>query len=146
MFPQLKYPTYNIRLMQDAKGKVKVFDEIRRKWLQLTPEEWVRQHLINYLVKEKKYPISLISVEKELVLNDTKKRYDIVVYSKSLEPIIIIECKAPEVNLSEKVLEQALRYNLVLKVPYLMISNGLNDFIINGTNKMNELPNNSIFI
>lgn len=132
--------------MQDAKGKVKVFDEIRRKWLQLTPEEWVRQHLINYLVKEKKYPISLISVEKELVLNDTKKRYDIVVYSKSLEPIIIIECKAPEVNLSEKVLEQALRYNLVLKVPYLMISNGLNDFIINGTNKMNELPNNSIFI
>ncbi len=140
MFPQLKYPTYNIRLKQNAKGNVQVFDEIRKKWFLLTPEEWVRQHLINYLIKEKRYPISLISVEKELILNETKKRYDVVVFSKTLKPLIIIECKAPEIMLNEKVLEQALRYNLVLKVPYLMITNGMNDFVLFGTERIGELP------
>lgn len=140
MFPVLKYPTYNIRLKEGKDNKLFVFDTIRKKWLLLTPEEWVRQHVVNYLIEEKKYPLSLISLEKEIDLNGTKKRYDIVVYSKQLTPEIIIECKAPEIKLSESVLEQALRYNLILHVNYVFITNGLSDFTYYKNSALNELP------
>lgn len=140
MFPKLKYPTFNIRLKQNAKDKLFVFDTIRKKWLLLTPEEWVRQHVVNYLIIEKKYPASFISVEKEIELNGTKKRYDIVVYSKELKPDIIIECKAPEIELSELVLEQALRYDLVLQVNYVFITNGRTDAVYQNGNLLNDLP------
>ncbi len=112
-----------------------IFDEIRRKWLVLTPEEWVRQHVLNYLVKEKKIPPALISVEKELILNGISKRYDIVVYKRDLAPWLIVECKAPYIALNREVVEQALRYNLVLKAPYLMISNGVADLLFNNRNE-----------
>lgn len=140
MFPLLKYPTFNIRLKQNSKDKLFVFDTIRKKWLLLTPEEWVRQHVINYLIIEKKYPASLISLEKEIELNGAKKRYDIVVYSKDLKPEIIIECKAPEIALSQEVLEQALRYNLILDVNYVFITNGKMDAIYHQGKLLNELP------
>lgn len=141
MFPILKYPSYNIRLQEGkSQDELLVFDTVRKKWLLLTPEEWVRQHVVNYLIEEKKYPLSLISLEKEVNLNGTKKRYDIVVYSKQLIPEIIIECKAPEISLSEKVLEQALRYNLILNVNYVFITNGLNDFIYHHNSVLKELP------
>lgn len=140
MFPTLIYPTFNIRL-KEGKGKTLfVFDVIRKKWLLLTPEEWVRQHVVNYLIYEKGYPLSLISLEKEIELNGNRKRYDVVVYTKQLTPEIIIECKSPEIPLSEKVLEQALRYNLILKVNYVFITNGLNDFTYHNNTALADLP------
>lgn len=143
MFPLLKYPSYNIRLKQDAKQNISVFDNIRKKWLVLTPEEWVRQHTVNYLTEVKKFPATLIALEKEIELNGTKRRCDIVVYSKDLKPFIIIECKAFEIDLSQAVLDQALRYNLVLSVPYIMITNGLADAIYHFQERIDSLPDHS---
>jgi len=113
---------------------------IRKKWLILTPEEWVRQHVLNYLVTVKKYAISSIAIEKELLLNGLKKRYDIVVYTKQLTPYLIIECKAPYVALDNLVIEQALRYNLVIKADLLMITNGVSDLVFNKKQEVVELP------
>lgn len=117
-----------------------IFDFIRKKWLVLTPEEWVRQHLLNYLVTEKKIPASSISIEKELMLNDLKKRYDIVVYTRQLKPYLIVECKAPYIELNKEVVEQALRYNLTVRADLLMISNGVSDLVFNSRNEVLELP------
>jgi len=117
-----------------------IFDFIRKKWLILTPEEWVRQHLLNYLVTEKKIPASSISIEKELILNDLKKRYDVVVYTRQLKPYLIVECKAPYIALNKEVVEQALRYNLTVKADLLMISNGVSDLVFNIRNEALELP------
>ena len=119
---------------------MQIFDFIRKKWLVLTPEEWVRQHVLNYLVTEKKFIASSISVEKELILNDIKKRYDIVVYSRDLKPYLIIECKAPYIELDRLVVEQALRYNLTVKAELLMITNGVSDLVFNSRNEIVELP------
>lgn len=116
-----------------------VFDSIRKKWLQLTAEEWVRQHVINFLITEKKIPAGLISIEKELVLNGIRKRYDIVVYSGT-EPWLIVECKAPYIALDADVVAQAQRYNLVVQAHYLMISNGVSDLVFDRRNEVVELP------
>ena len=136
---KLKYPPFDVRLKKQS-DKTYIFYFIRKKWLVLTPEEWVRQHLLNYLVNEKKIPASNISVEKELILNDLKKRYDIVVY-KNLQPYLIVECKAPYVELDTKVVEQALRYNLIVKAELLMISNGVSDLVFNSKNETVVLTN-----
>ena len=120
-----------------------IFDFIRKKWLVLTPEEWVRQHVLNYLVTEKIFIASSISVEKELILNDIKKRYDIVVYNRDLKPYLIIECKAPYIELDRLVVEQALRYNLTVKAELLMITNGISDLVFNLKNEVVELPENN---
>jgi type I site-specific restriction endonuclease len=109
---------------------------VRKKWLVLTPEEWVRQHLLNYLIVVKKISPSSIAIEKTLQLNDLKKRYDIVVYSRDLKPYLIVECKAPYVELNSLVVEQALRYNLTIKAELLMISNGLSDLVFNSKNEI----------
>lgn len=106
----------------------------------LTPEEWVRQHVVNYLIVLKKYPLSLISVEKEIVLNGMKKRYDIVVYDRNLQPDIIIECKGPDVLLTTSVLEQALRYNLILESNYVVITNGMEERVFHNKTWISELP------
>ena len=104
----------------------------------------MRQHLLNHLIAVKNVPASLISVEKEINLNNTKKRYDIVVYNKTLQPILLIECKAPDVPITETTLEQTMRYNLILGVNYLLITNGIKQFVIgieNGKSKLlKELP------
>jgi hypothetical protein len=126
---ELKYPTFNLRI-KNEKGKALVFDEIRKKWIALSPEEWVRQHVINYLVNHKQVPASLISIEKEINLNNTRKRYDIVVYNTHMQAVLLIECKAPGIEIKTSTLEQALRYNMILGVKYLLISNGLDDFAI----------------
>ncbi len=135
----LKYPLFNTKLKKQ-KNQTFIFDEVRKKWLLLTPEEWVRQHLIHYLILEKKYPVSLISIEKEIILNDLKKRYDIVIYNKQLIPVVVIECKAPYIELDKNVVEQALRYNLIIKAKYLMISNGVSDVTFNSLNQAVSLP------
>lgn len=119
-----------------------IFDVIRKKWLILTPEEWVRQHVVNYLVHVKNYPASSIAIEKELSLNGLKRRYDIVVYTRQLSPHLIIECKAPYIALDQTVIEQALRYNLIVKANLVMITNGLSDFVFNQKQEIIELPTN----
>lgn len=127
-----------------------VWDIIRKKYVVLTPEEWVRQLLIHYLTKDKGYRATLLSVEKGLNVNGLARRYDLVVYQNNGAPQLLIECKAPEVTLTDTVMEQAARYNLVLKVPYLLVGNG-HDFycaaidLENGTYRfLSEVPEYSM--
>lgn len=134
----LKYPAFDAKV-KNIKGRPYIFDALRKKWLALTPEEWVRQHLVNYLITVKKYPSSLISIEKEIKLNDLKKRFDVVVYKEKM-PHILIECKAPFISLENSVAEQALRYNLVLKSDYVMITNGISDLVFDKQNQVTVLP------
>lgn len=134
----LKYPPFDVRLKKQG-GQTYIFDFVRKKWLVLTPEEWVRQHLLNYLITEKKFPLSIISIEKELILNDLKKRYDVVVYDHQLKPRLIVECKAPYIALDKAVVSQALHYNLTIKAEFLMISNGVSDLVFNSKNEIIEL-------
>ena len=136
---ELKYPPFSVKV-KNGNGQTKIFDPIRKKWFILTPEEWVRQHVLNYLIKIKKYPASLISVEKEVKVNDLKKRYDIVVFKNDLSPYMVIECKAPYIELDKSTLEQAQRYNLILKANYIMITNGMVDFVFDLQNKSIDLP------
>lgn len=121
---QLHFPAYSFRF-KSSENKISIFDEIRKKFVILTPEEWVRQHVIQFLIHEKKYPRSHINVEKELVLNQTKKRYDIVIYNKDGSIFLIVECKAPQIEISQNTFDQIARYNLSLKANYLMVTNGL---------------------
>ncbi|OWP79983.1 restriction endonuclease subunit R, partial [Flavobacterium covae] len=101
---------------------------IRKKFIMLTPEEWVRQNVIRFLLEEKKYPKSCINVEKLIKINDLIKRYDIVVFQPNGSIFLLIECKAPEVKISQQTFDQIARYNLVLNAQYLMVTNGLNHY------------------
>jgi len=105
-----------------------IFDNLRKKYLVLTPEEWVRQHFIWFLVDEKKYPTSLIAVEKQLTINTRKKRTDILVFDARGNHNIIVECKAPSVKITQDTFDQIARYNLKLKANYLIVTNGLDHF------------------
>jgi hypothetical protein len=120
---EVVYPEPEFRMKQEE-GKHYLFDPIRKAWILLTEEEWVRQNFVAYLVKEKEYPYTLIALERELELNGLKKRFDVLIYDKAHQPWMLVECKAPEVALSEDVLQQALRYNMTLPVPYIIITNG----------------------
>lgn len=123
--PHLNFPPLDARFQHSASGVLQVFDPVRKKFVVLSPEEWVRQHLLHYLNAHKGVPISMLSVEKQLMLNGTKKRTDVVVFSSALRPLAIVECKAPDVALDQQAVNQILRYNLSLRVPYLFITNGL---------------------
>ena len=124
--PILNFPKIEFRFQKNEKGTLQIFDSIRRKFVDVTPEEWVRQHIIHYLISQKQVPASMISVEKQLILNKTKRRTDIVVFNSSLKPLLIIECKAPTIEINQLTINQALRYNLELQVPFVLLSNGLN--------------------
>ena len=102
-----------------------MFDIIRKKFLDITPEEWVRQHIVHFLIHHKNVPLSMISLEKQLELNNTKKRTDIIVYNSTLKPIFMIECKAPTIKIDQLTINQAMRYNIKLQVPFILLSNGL---------------------
>lgn len=119
---KITYPSYKPKI-KALESKELIFDEVRRRWVLLTPEEWVRQNFLQYLIQVCHYPSSLIAVEKEIWLNDVKKRFDIVVY-KNDSPWMIVECKEMNVPLDKKVLDQALRYNMVLQVAFIVITNG----------------------
>ena len=123
----LNFPTYSFRL-KNSENNTHIFDVIRKKFVVLQPEEWVRQHCIQYLVQEKNYPISLINVEKVVLINGLKKRYDIVVFNPDGSLAVVVECKAPKVQISQSVFDQIARYNLTLKASYLMVTNGLNHY------------------
>ncbi|HQH19469.1 MAG TPA: type I restriction enzyme HsdR N-terminal domain-containing protein, partial [Bacteroidales bacterium] len=124
---KLNLPEYNFsyRLLDNKK---QIFDSVRKKYVALTEEEWVRQNFIQWLIQEKKYPSGLIAIEKEFLLNGLKKRYDAVVFNNNHKPAVLVECKAPHIAISQLVFDQAARYNIILKVPYLIITNGQKHF------------------
>lgn len=124
---KLNLPLFDINVKK-VNGRASVFDPIRRKFVTLTPEEWVRQHFVNFLLTEKGYPQTLIANEIQINLNGQKKRCDSVIYNRELSPVMIIEYKAPDVNITQTVFDQIVRYNIVLKVKYLIVSNGLNHY------------------
>lgn len=120
---KINYPAYQPKIKKTT-GKEFIFDVVRKRWVILTPEEWVRQNFLQYLIVIKNYPAALIAVEKAIELGDVKKRFDIVLYDNNHQPWMIIECKEMSVALDRKVLDQVLRYNIPLQVPYLVITNG----------------------
>jgi len=124
---KLNFPTYPFRF-KNSENKVSIFDEIRKKFIILTPEEWVRQHVVHYLINEKKYPKSLINVEKVLTINKLRKRYDVVVFNPDGSIHILVECKAPEVKISQATFDQIARYNMTMKARFLNVTNGLNHY------------------
>ena len=124
---ELNFQSYAFRL-KSSENKTLIFDIIRKKYVILTPEEWVRQHVVLFLMNEKKYPISLISVEKQLKINSIVKRTDIIVFNNKGTPEILIECKAPSVSISQDTFDQVARYNLTAKSSYIMVTNGLNHY------------------
>lgn len=123
----MNFPVYSFRF-KNSENKVSIFDEIRKKFILLTPEEWVRQHVVQFLLQDKKYPKSYINVEKLIKINDLSKRYDGVVFQPNGDIFLLIECKASEVPISQQTFDQIARYNLVLKAKYLMVTNGLNHY------------------
>ena len=139
---QIEYPAFPFRFKEE-KSKEFIFDEIRKKWIRLTPEEWVRQNFIQYLLQVKKYPSSIIAIEKEIKLGDLKKRCDIVVYKSHL-PWMIIECKEQDIVLNDAVLQQTLRYNITLQSTILVITNGSVSYAFGldkeGAKEMDMLP------
>jgi len=123
----LNLPSFDTKIMK-RDGKNVIFDIIRRKYVALTPEEWVRQHFVHFLIEQKGYPRSLLANEVQLVLNGTKKRCDTVLYRRDLTAQMIVEYKAPDVEITQAVFDQIGRYNLVLHVDYLVVSNGIRHF------------------
>lgn len=124
---QLNFPACGFRF-KNSENKTAVFDEIRKKFVILTPEEWVRQHVVQFLIKVKKYPKSLINVEKVLKLNGMTKRYDVVVFNNDGSILILVECKAPEVRISQNTFDQIARYNMTIDAQLLMVTNGLDHY------------------
>lgn len=124
---ELNLPSYDVKLKKRG-DDIFVWDVIRSKYIFLTPEEWVRQHFVNYLITEKKYPQALIANEKQIKLNSQCKRCDTIVYNRELSPLVIVEYKSPDVAINQQVFDQIIRYNFVLKVKYLIVSNGLSHY------------------
>ena len=119
----INYPEPDFRIKKEN-NKDLLFDPLRKRWLLLTPEEWVRQNFVQYLIRVKQYPAALIALEKEIWLGELKKRFDILVYNKDHEPWMIVECKAGTITLNEDTLQQALRYNISVPVEFILITNG----------------------
>jgi hypothetical protein len=114
-------------------NKEQIFCEWRHRWVRLTPEEWVRQQLLHFLVEQLDFPASLIAVEQAITVGAANKRCDAVVYDNAMQPLVLIECKAETVQLTQKTLDQAITYNRKLNVPYLMLHNGVQTIVIHGT-------------
>ncbi|MEJ6734330.1 MAG: type I restriction enzyme HsdR N-terminal domain-containing protein [Flavobacteriales bacterium] len=124
---RLNLPNYDFK-MKTEQGSRQIFDPVRKKMVKLDPEEWVRQNLIQFLNKDKNYPISLMAVEKGLTVNKLSKRFDILCYNNDSKPLLLVECKAPSVKISQAAFDQISIYNLQFKVPFLLVSNGLEHY------------------
>ena len=148
---QLNLPSYEFRTTQ-KEGRTLIFDAYRRRWVKLNPEEWVRQHFVRYLVEEKKYPAALMAIEHSLQINRQDFRADAVIFSTSRKPLLIVECKAPEVKITQKVFDQIVRYNFQFQVDFLIVTNGLSHFCckIDKTNLtyefLQEIPEYDVLI
>jgi hypothetical protein len=125
--PTLNFPIYDFRI-RETDSQLRIFDPARKKYVALTPEEWVRQHLIHYLSKDKGYPLGLMKVEKEFKYNKLTKRADIIVCDRTGAPLLMAECKSPDVEITQGVFDQAVRYNLIMDVELMILSNGINHF------------------
>lgn len=123
----LNLPSYEFKIT-DRNGKRLILDSLRRKYVALTPEEWVRQHVVQFLINYKGYPKGLLANEVQVSLNGTRKRCDTIVYDTSLKPRMIVEYKAPSVEITQAVFDQITRYNMVLHVEYLLVSNGIQHY------------------
>lgn len=121
----LNLPTYDFRF-KNSENKIYIFDVVRKKFVVLQPEEWVRQHVVHYLIHDKKYPLSLVNVEKQLTINSLKKRYDIVVFKPDGSIFLLVECKAPEIPITQITFDQIAQYNMQLRSEFLMVTNGIN--------------------
>lgn len=124
---KLNFPEYAFRF-KSSENRAAIFDEIRKKFILLTPEEWVRQHVVKFLLEQKNYPKSHINVEKIIKLNGLTKRYDVVVFQPDGKIILLVECKAPEVAITQNTFDQIARYNLKMDAQYMMVTNGLNHY------------------
>jgi len=124
---ELNFPKFSFRF-KNNENKISIFDVIRKRFVILQPEEWVRQHCVHYLIENKGYPKSLINVEKELTVNKLRKRYDIVVFNSDGSIYLIVECKSPNITINQSTFDQIAQYNLSLNASYLMITNGLNHY------------------
>ena len=124
---QLNFPNYTFKI-KNIENEDYIFDEIRKKYIKLTKEEWVRQNCVNFLVKEKKFPQVLINVEKTLKINKLSKRYDIVVYNSDGSIKLLVECKSPEIKITQKTFDQIAIYNMSLNADLLMVTNGINHY------------------
>jgi hypothetical protein len=121
---KIYYPTHPFKLREPEKNKEEIWDELRRQWVRLTPEEWVRQNFIQYLLQVKNYPASYIAVERKMKLGELTKRFDLLVFDEAAHPWMLIECKAMKEPLDSRVLWQVLRYNMATPVKYIVITNG----------------------
>lgn len=121
---QLNLPPYTFKIA-GTEGNEMILDTIRRKFVRLTPEEWVRQNFVQYLVREGKYPPGLMGIEVNFLLNKLKRRVDILVHDRFGKPVMIVECKEPGIKIDDKVFDQIVTYNIGLKVPYIVVTNGL---------------------
>ena len=139
----ITYPEPDFRIKNEA-GKEFIFDVLRKKWIILTPEEWVRQNFVQYLIQEKNYPSTLIAIEKEIQVGELKKRFDVLVYDAIHQPWMMIECKAATIKLDNSVLQQILRYNITVPVSFIIITNGNLSFgwqrINNNLDLITEIP------
>lgn len=124
---KLNFPEYAFRF-KSSENRVAIFDEIRKKFILLTPEEWVRQHVVKFLLEQKNYPKSHINVEKIIKLNGLTKRYDVIVFQPDGKIILLVECKAPEVAISQNTFDQIARYNLKMDAQFMLVTNGLNHY------------------
>lgn len=125
---KLNLPEFEPKIKQKDDNTY-IFDPIRKKYLVLTPEEWVRQHVIAFLVHHKKYPQGLLAIEKSITFNNMTRRPDVSVFDKNAQALLIVECKAAHVNISQQVFDQIVRYNSVLHAKYLMVTNGLKHYV-----------------
>lgn len=121
---KLNFPSSDLRI-REVNNRKEIFDPLRKKFVLLTDEEWVRQNLISYLATDRKVPLSMMASERGLLVNNMPKRFDLLIFSTDGNPLMIIECKAPHVSVDEEVFYQAARYNITLQVEYLLITNGL---------------------
>jgi hypothetical protein len=126
---KLNFPEYNFNIKTE-KDVNYVFDIIRKKWLLLTPEEWVRQHTVQFLIQEKQYPASLIALERGLAVHSRKKRFDVLVFNTEGEPVLLVECKRPGVKINQEVFDQIALYNAVFNAKILLVTNGLNHLCV----------------
>ncbi|MDP4664945.1 MAG: type I restriction enzyme HsdR N-terminal domain-containing protein [Flavobacteriaceae bacterium] len=142
----LSFPPYAFRF-KSSENKRLIFDPIRKKYVQLQPEEWVRQHCLQFILQDKGYPASLTNVEKQIKVGATTKRYDIIVYKSDGRVALVVECKSPEVSISQDTFDQIARYNLTLKADYLMVTNGLDHYFCQMDHKqeryifLKDIPN-----
>ena len=140
---KIDYPVHPFR-MKKENGREMIFDELRKSWLKLTPEEWVRQNFIRFLIHVKNYPSTLVALEKRIQVGEMMKRFDILIYNTNHQPWMMVECKSMDVALKEEVLNQVLRYNIALPVRFLVITNGTSCMVFEKTDKqlapLNDFP------